>query len=160
MLKPSSALMGAGLGQDVALLTDGRFSGGSHGFLIGSFPSVILLISGHIVPEAQAGGPIALVQDGDKITISADRRVIDLDVSEQEMEQRRKAWKEPALKYSRGTLYKYAKYNPHNNPADNKKCADSFRRMCDRCINRNKIFLYIVASGIHLIPQPHHPLPP
>ena len=69
----------------------------------------INLIAGHIVPEAQAGGPIALVKDGDKITISADRRVIDLDVSEQEMEQRRKAWKEPPLKYNRGTLYKYAK---------------------------------------------------
>src|SRR5271169_1981162 len=109
MLKPSSALMGAGLGQDVALLTDGRFSGGSHGFLIGLFPVKTVLMSGHIVPEAQAGGPIALVQDGDKVTISADRRVIDLDVSDEEMEQRRKAWKEPPLKYNRGTLYKYAK---------------------------------------------------
>lgn len=99
MLKPSSAIMGAGLGQDVALLTDGRFSGGSHGFLIG-----------HIVPEAQAGGPIALVQDGDMITISADRRVIDLDVPEAEMERRQKSWREPPLKYNRGTLYKYAKY--------------------------------------------------
>jgi len=101
MLKPTSALMGAGLGKDVALLTDGRFSGGSHGFLIG-----------HIVPEAQAGGPIALVQDGDTITISADRRVIDLDVSPEELEERRKAWTEPPLKYDRGTLYKYAKYQP------------------------------------------------
>lgn len=98
MLKPSSALMGAGLGQDVALLTDGRFSGGSHGFLIG-----------HIVPEAQDGGPIALVQDGDKITIDANRRVIDLDISNEELERRRKAWKEPLLRYSKGTLYKYAK---------------------------------------------------
>lgn len=119
----------------------------------------MLLISGHIVPEAQAGGPIALVQDGDKITISADRRVIDLDVSEQEMEQRRKAWKEPPLKYSRGTLYKYAKYFPHNNLADDKKCADSLRRMCDRCIDKDKIVLFLVASVIHLIPQPHRPLP-
>jgi dihydroxyacid dehydratase/phosphogluconate dehydratase len=67
------------------------------------------LMSGHIVPEAQAGGPIALVKDGDKITISADRRAIDLDVSEQEMERRRNAWREPPLKYNRGTLYKYAK---------------------------------------------------
>ena len=99
MLKPSSALMGAGLGKDVALLTDGRFSGGSHGFLIG-----------HIVPEAQDGGPIALVEDGDTITISAERRVIDLDVSSEEMERRRKAWNEPPLRYNRGTLYKYAKY--------------------------------------------------
>ena len=99
MLKPTSALIGAGLGNDVALLTDGRFSGGSHGFLIG-----------HIVPEAQAGGPIGLVQDGDRITISADRRVIDLEVSEEEMDKRRQAWKEPPLKYNRGTLYKYAKY--------------------------------------------------
>src|SRR6202047_2404536 len=107
MLKPSSALMGAGLGQDVAMLTDGRFSGGSHGFLIGMATKVAN--AGHIVPEAQAGGPIALVKDGDKITISADRRVIDLDVSEQEMEQRRRAWEEPPLKYNRGTLYKYAK---------------------------------------------------
>jgi len=69
-------------------------------------------MTGHIVPEAQSGGPIALVQDGDKITISADRKVIDLDVSEEEMQRRRKAWKEPPLKYSRGTLYKYAKYTP------------------------------------------------
>jgi len=70
-----------------------------------------VLILGHIVPEAQAGGPIALVKDGDKITISADRRVIDLEVSEEEMERRRKAWKEPPLKYNHGTLYKYAKYS-------------------------------------------------
>jgi dihydroxy-acid dehydratase len=108
MLKPSSALMGAGLGKDVALLTDGRFSGGSHGFLIG-IHTHLLLTSGHIVPEAQSGGPIALVQDGDKVTISADRRVIDLDVSPEELERRRQAWKEPPLKYTRGTLYKYAK---------------------------------------------------
>jgi len=98
MLKPSSALMGAGLGQDVAMLTDGRFSGGSHGFLIG-----------HIVPEAQNGGPIALVKNGDKVTISADRRVIDLDVSEEELKRRREAWVEPPLKYTSGTLFKYAK---------------------------------------------------
>jgi len=103
--------MGAGLGKDVALLTDGRFSGGSHGFLIGKAQTnQCLTMTGHIVPEAQSGGPIALVQDGDKITISADRKVIDLDVSEEEMQRRRKAWKEPPLKYNRGTLYKYAKY--------------------------------------------------
>jgi dihydroxy-acid dehydratase len=97
MLKPSSAIMGAGLGKDVALLTDGRFSGGSHGFLIG-----------HIVPEAQEGGPIGLVQDGDRIVIDAEQRVVDLEVDEAEMDRRRKAWKQPPLRYSRGTLKKYA----------------------------------------------------
>ncbi|KAF2100370.1 dihydroxy-acid dehydratase [Rhizodiscina lignyota] len=98
MLKPSSVIMGAGLGQDVALITDGRFSGGSHGFLIG-----------HIVPEAQEGGPIALVQDGDEITIDAESRELNLHVSEQELENRRKDWKAPPLKYQKGTLFKYAK---------------------------------------------------
>ncbi|KAL9038762.1 MAG: hypothetical protein Q9214_005153, partial [Letrouitia sp. 1 TL-2023] len=97
MLKPSSAIMGAGLGQDVALLTDGRFSGGSHGFLIG-----------HIVPEAQEGGPIALVKDGDEIVIDAEARRLDVLVSEQEMERRRKDWKQPPLKHKAGTLKKYA----------------------------------------------------
>lgn len=108
MLKPSSAIMGAGLGRDVALLTDGRFSGGSHGFLIGISYGTSLTL-GHIVPEAQDGGPIALVQDGDTITISAERRIIDLNISQEEMERRRKRWSEPPLKYDRGTLYKYAK---------------------------------------------------
>jgi dihydroxy-acid dehydratase len=98
MLKPSSVIMGYGLGKDVALITDGRFSGGSHGFLIG-----------HIVPEAQEGGPIALVQDGDEITIDAETREMNLEVSESEIEKRRKSWKAPPLKYSKGTLYKYAK---------------------------------------------------
>lgn len=98
MLKPSSAIMGAGLGNDVAMLTDGRFSGGSHGFLIG-----------HIVPEAQEGGPIALVRDGDIITIDAEKRVIDADVSDEEMQRRKLEWKAPPLKYQKGTLYKYAK---------------------------------------------------
>ncbi|EFX00087.1 dihydroxy-acid dehydratase [Grosmannia clavigera kw1407] len=97
MLKPSSAIMGAGLGNDVALLTDGRFSGGSHGFLIG-----------HIVPEAMEGGPIGLVKDGDRIVIDAAERVVDLDVPEEEMEQRRKAWKAPPVRVTRGTLVKYA----------------------------------------------------
>lgn len=97
MLKPSSAIMGAGLGHDVALITDGRFSGGSHGFLIG-----------HVVPEAMEGGPIGLVQDGDHIVIDAEKRVVDLEVPEAEMEARRKAWKQPALRYNRGTLKKYA----------------------------------------------------
>jgi dihydroxy-acid dehydratase len=98
MLTPTSAIMGAGLGQDVALLTDGRFSGGSHGFIIG-----------HIVPEAQEGGPIALVQDGDLITIDANSREINLDVSEEEMQRRRAAWQMPPYKADRGTLYKYIK---------------------------------------------------
>jgi dihydroxy-acid dehydratase len=98
MLKPSSAIMGAGLGKDVALLTDGRFSGGSHGFLIG-----------HIVPEAQEGGPIGLVQDGDVIAIDSEKRVIDLvNVSDKELDARRKAWTAPPLKYTKGTLKKYA----------------------------------------------------
>ncbi|GAM87187.1 hypothetical protein ANO11243_052080 [Dothideomycetidae sp. 11243] len=98
MLKPSSAIMGAGLGQDVALITDGRFSGGSHGFLIG-----------HVVPEAQEGGPIALVKDGDEITIDAEKRVIDTDVSEQEMAKRKESFTAPPIKYARGTLKKYSK---------------------------------------------------
>jgi dihydroxy-acid dehydratase len=79
-------------------LTDGRFSGGSHGFLIG-----------HIVPEAQDGGPIALIKDGDTITIDAEKRVIDTDVTDEEMQQRKLSWEAPPLKYKKGTLYKYAK---------------------------------------------------
>lgn len=97
MLKPSSALMGYGLGKDVALLTDGRFSGGSHGFLIG-----------HIVPEAAEGGPIALVYDGDEIVIDAENNKIDLLVDESELAERKKLWTPPAPKYSRGTLRKYS----------------------------------------------------
>ena len=96
MLTPTSAIMGAGLGNDVALLTDGRFSGGSHGFIIG-----------HIVPEAQEGGPLALIQDGDVITIDADSKTLSVDVSDVDMAQRRKAWTMPAYKATRGTLYKY-----------------------------------------------------
>ena len=97
MLKPSSALMGAGLGADVALVTDGRFSGGSHGFLIG-----------HVVPEAAEGGPIALVQDGDTVTIDAERRVLDLEgVSEEELSRRKASWKAPETKYKKGVLRKY-----------------------------------------------------
>lgn len=98
MLSPTSVIMGAGLGQDVALITDGRFSGGSHGFIIG-----------HITPEAQEGGPIALVRDGDRIAIDAKKRSIDLEVSEAEMAARRAAWRAPPLKARRGTLYKYIK---------------------------------------------------
>jgi dihydroxy-acid dehydratase len=99
MLKPSSAIMGAGLGKDVALITDGRFSGGSHGFLIG-----------HIVPEAQEGGPIGLVQDGDEITIDSESNELNIGVSEQELTERRKSWKAPELKYQKGTLFKYARF--------------------------------------------------
>jgi dihydroxy-acid dehydratase len=98
MLTPTSAIMGAGLGDCVALLTDGRFSGGSHGFCIG-----------HITPEAQIGGPIAMVRDGDPIRIDArsDTRTIDLLISEEEFERRRKEWKPPGLRASKGTLFKY-----------------------------------------------------
>jgi dihydroxy-acid dehydratase len=98
MLTPTSAIMGAGLGDCVALLTDGRFSGGSHGFCIG-----------HITPEAQVGGPIALVKNGDPIRIDAraDQRTIDLLISDEEWEERRKAWSPPPLRSSQGTLFKY-----------------------------------------------------
>ncbi len=98
MLTPTSAIMGAGLGSDVALMTDGRFSGGSHGFIVG-----------HITPEAQVGGPLALVQDGDSVTIDAENRLIDMDVSEEELVKRKEAWEAPPLKATRGTLYKYIK---------------------------------------------------
>ncbi|KDR82806.1 hypothetical protein GALMADRAFT_57847 [Galerina marginata CBS 339.88] len=98
MLKPTSLIMGAGLGLDVACLTDGRFSGGSHGFCIG-----------HVVPEAQVGGPIALVKDGDVIAVDATCNTIELRVSDEELERRRKEWKAPPLKVSQGTLYKYTK---------------------------------------------------
>ena len=96
MLTPTSAIMGAGLGQDVALLTDGRFSGGSHGFIVG-----------HITPEAQEGGPIALVRDGDLITIDATTRAMDVAIAAEEMAARRAAWVAPPLKATRGTLAKY-----------------------------------------------------
>ena len=98
MLTPTSALAGAGLVQDVALITDGRFSGGSHGFLIG-----------HVVPEAIEGGPIALVQTGDQITIDSQKGEINVDVSAEELEKRRAAWTQPPYKANRGTLYKYIK---------------------------------------------------
>lgn len=98
MLTPTSALMGAGLGNDVALVTDGRFSGGSHGFIVG-----------HVVPEAQEGGPIALVQDGDQVTIDAGRHLLQAHVSDDEWERRRKAWRMPPYKATRGTLWKYIK---------------------------------------------------
>ena len=98
MLTCTSALMGAGLGGDVALLTDGRFSGGSHGFLIG-----------HVVPEAQEGGPIGLIRDGDVITIDAEKNTLDVDVSDEQMDARRTGWTAPPYKETRGTLYKYIK---------------------------------------------------
>ena len=98
MLKPTAAIMGAGLGKDVALITDGRFSGGTHGFVVG-----------HITPEAQDGGNIALVKDGDFITIDAETNTIQLEVSERELSQRKQSWKAPELKFNRGVLYKYAK---------------------------------------------------
>jgi len=98
MLKPTSAVMGAGLGKDVAMITDGRFSGGSHGFIIG-----------HVAPEAQEGGPIALVKDGDIINIDANKNLIDVDISDEEMEKRKSEWTMPAYKATRGTLYKYIK---------------------------------------------------
>ena len=98
MLTPTSAIMGAGLGNDVAMITDGRFSGGSHGFIIG-----------HVVPEAQEGGPIALVKSGDLITINAERNQINVDLSDDELAQRKADWIMPKYKATRGTLYKYIK---------------------------------------------------
>ncbi|MEO2021686.1 MAG: dihydroxy-acid dehydratase [Pirellulaceae bacterium] len=98
MLTPTSAIMGAGLGSDVALITDGRFSGGSHGFIVG-----------HVTPEAQVGGPLALVQNGDSVTIDAENRRMDMDVSDAILTERREAWEAPPLKATRGTLYKYIK---------------------------------------------------
>jgi dihydroxy-acid dehydratase len=98
MLTPTSAIMGAGLGSDVALMTDGRFSGGSHGFIVG-----------HVTPEAQEGGPIALVRDGEQITIDAEANRIDLAVPADELSRRKAAFKAPSYKATRGTLYKYIK---------------------------------------------------
>jgi dihydroxy-acid dehydratase len=97
MLKPTAAIMGAGLGKEVALITDGRFSGGTHGFVVG-----------HISPEARLGGAIALVQNGDLITIDAEANTIEMDLSEEELQARRAEWKAPELKVKRGSLYKYA----------------------------------------------------
>jgi dihydroxy-acid dehydratase len=97
MLSPTSAIMGKGLGKDVALITDGRFSGGSHGFVVG-----------HITPEAYSGGAIGLVKNGDTITIDAEKRELTLEITGKEMAARRKAWKKPAPRYTRGVLAKYA----------------------------------------------------
>jgi len=98
MLSITAAIMGAGLGNDVALITDGRFSGGTHGFVIG-----------HVTPEAQLGGPIGLLKNDDIITIDADDRVLKVELTDEELEKRRKQWTAPALKYQSGALYKYAK---------------------------------------------------
>lgn len=98
MLKPTAAIMGAGLGKDVALITDGRFSGGTHGFVVG-----------HITPEAQDGGNIALIKNGDMITIDAELNTIDVDLTLEELDRRKQNWVAPALKVKRGVLYKYAK---------------------------------------------------
>jgi dihydroxy-acid dehydratase len=99
MLKPTSAIIGAGLGKSVALITDGRFSGGTHGFVVG-----------HITPEAFMGGLIALVQDNDRISIDAANNTLTLHVAAAELEQRRAAWQPPSLKVTKGLLYKYAKH--------------------------------------------------
>lgn len=98
MLTPTSVIMGAGLGEHVALITDGRFSGGSHGFIVG-----------HVTPEAQEGGPIALVKDGDRITLDAVANRIDVDLSPEVLAKRKAEWKAPPLLANRGTLYKYIK---------------------------------------------------
>ena len=98
MLSPTGAIMGKGMGKDVAFLTDGRFSGGSHGFVVG-----------HVTPEAAVGGPIALLKNGDTITIDAEKREVNVDISAAEMKRRAKAWKPPKTKYKRGLLAKYAK---------------------------------------------------
>jgi dihydroxy-acid dehydratase len=98
MLKPTAAIVGAGLGKEVALITDGRFSGGTHGFVVG-----------HITPEAQVGGPIALVRDGDAILIDAATQTLALQVSEAELAARRAAWQPPPPRASRGMLARYAR---------------------------------------------------
>ncbi len=98
MLKPTSAIFGAGLGSSVALITDGRFSGGTHGFVVG-----------HITPEAYDGGGIAFVKDNDTIHIDAINRTINVKISDEEFAARKAAWVKPALKVSKGLLYKYAK---------------------------------------------------
>src|SRR5579875_1934175 len=98
MLSPTSAVMGRGLGSDVALITDGRFSGGTHGFVVG-----------HIAPEAYEGGTLALVQDGDIIEIDVTRHTLTLKVSDAELQERRARWRRPPLRARKGVLFKYAK---------------------------------------------------
>ena len=98
MLKPTAAIIGAGLGNEVALITDGRFSGGTHGFVVG-----------HISPEAQVGGPIALVENGDRITIDAVENTISIDLEDEVLQLRKEKWNQPSLKVKKGSLYKYAR---------------------------------------------------
>jgi dihydroxy-acid dehydratase len=98
MLSPTSAVMGKGLGDEVALITDGRFSGGSHGFVVG-----------HITPEAMEGGPIAIIENGDRITINAETSELTVDLSATEIENRLRNWRAPEPRYTRGLLAKYAK---------------------------------------------------
>ena len=112
MLKPTSLIMGAGLGYDVACLTDGRFSGGSvvieHGMPFLTYSSHGFVV-GHVVPEAQVGGPIALVQDGDMIHIDAEANTLNVDVSDEELARRKESWVPPPLKITQGLLLKYAR---------------------------------------------------
>jgi dihydroxy-acid dehydratase len=98
MLKPTSAIIGAGLGKDVALITDGRFSGGTHGFVVG-----------HITPEAFDGGNLCIIEDGDMIEIDATKNSLNLLVSAEIIEKRKSAWNQPPLNVTKGILYKYAK---------------------------------------------------
>jgi dihydroxy-acid dehydratase len=98
MLSPTAALVGAGMGESVALITDGRFSGGTYGFVVG-----------HVAPEAAVGGTIALVEEGDSITIDAEARLLQLNVSDEELAQRRTLWQPPNPRYTRGVLAKYAR---------------------------------------------------
>jgi dihydroxy-acid dehydratase len=98
MLAPTSAIIGAGLGDSVGLITDGRFSGGTYGMVVG-----------HVAPEAAVGGAIALVEEGDRITIDADRRLLQLDVPDEALARRRAAWRPRPPRYTAGVLYKYAK---------------------------------------------------
>jgi dihydroxy-acid dehydratase len=98
MLKPTSLIMGEGLGQEVALITDGRFSGGTHGFVVG-----------HITPEAQVGGPIALLENGDEITIDAEKNILEAKLTSEEISKRKENWKQPPINANRGILRKYAK---------------------------------------------------
>ena len=98
MLSPTSAVIGKGLGDSVALITDGRFSGGTYG-----------LVVGHVAPEAQVGGPLALLEEGDSITIDAEKNLLQVNVGDEELEKRRAAWRAPPIKYERGVLAKYAK---------------------------------------------------
>ena len=99
MLGPTAAVMGRGLGKEVALITDGRFSGGSHGFVVG-----------HITPEAYSGGPLAIIRDGDSITIDAEKRTLNLNIPAKEIKARFAKWKAPRPRYTRGVLAKSARH--------------------------------------------------